>query len=322
MRSKRLLAGVAALVLTLPLSLQAAPRVVVSIPPIHNLVSGVMEGVSEPVLLVPGGASPHDYALRPSDMRHLQSAQVVIWVGRDMESFLTRPLSRLPDSVRTVTLLKEADLVRHELREGGIWDRHDHDHGHSHSHDHDHSHSHDHAHDHHHHDIDSHVWLSPENAARIVRHVAAVLTEQDPDNGVRYRENRDRILAQLSELDTRLQTRLAPIQGRPFIVFHDAYQYFEKHYGLTPAGSVTIDPSRPAGARRIQALRQRIQDSDAICVFSEPQFKPAIVDTLVEGTGARTGILDPLGADLPTGVESYYRLLENLGDSLVGCLEN
>ncbi|EHQ51558.1 periplasmic solute binding protein [Ectothiorhodospira sp. PHS-1] len=321
MRSRRLLAGLTALVLVmlLPTVLQAAPRVVVSIPPIHNLVSGIMEGVAEPVLLVPGGASPHDYALRPSDMRHLQSAQVVIWVGRDLEGFLERPLARLPESVTKVTLLKDAHLVRHELREGGIWDRHDHGHGHDHNHGHSHSHSHSHGHDHHH-DVDSHVWLSPENAARIVRHVADVLADKDPDHADRYGENRDRILARLETLDATLQARLEPVRGRPFIVLHDAYQYFERHYGLTPAGSVTVDPARPAGARRIQEIRQRIQDSDAICVFSEPQFRPAIVETLIDGTGARTGVLDPLGADLPAGVGSYFQLLENLGQSLVDCL--
>ncbi|MCG5501018.1 zinc ABC transporter substrate-binding protein, partial [Ectothiorhodospira lacustris] len=163
-------------------------------------------------------------------------------------------------------------------------------------------------------------WLSPENATRIVRHVAGVLADEDPDHAVRYEENRDRILARLGALDAELQARLTPVRGHPFIVFHDAYQYFERHYGLTPAGSVTVDPSRPAGARRVQEIRQRIQETDAICVFSEPQFRPAIVETLIDGTGARTGVLDPLGAELPAGVESYYRLLENLGQSLVSCL--
>ncbi|MCG5494458.1 zinc ABC transporter substrate-binding protein [Ectothiorhodospira variabilis] len=331
-----------------PVTASAAPQVVVSIPPIHNLVSGVMDGVGEPTLLVPAGASPHSYSMRPSDRRQMQSADVLVWVGPHLETFLERPIATLPESVRKVTLLKDADLTVHSGREGGVWEahRHDHsshdgDHGHEHEHHHhynDHGHDDDHAHGHDHHDhahgdeghhdhghshghhVDAHIWLSPDNAAAIVRQVAQVLADADPDNADRYEENRDRMLSRMEALDEELKSRLDPVSDRPFIVFHDAYQYFEKHYGLTPAGSITVDPSRSPGAQRVQALRERIRESDAICVFTEPQFRPAIVETLTEGTGARVGELDPLGARLPAGEESYYRLLENLADSLVDCL--
>ncbi|ACL73825.1 periplasmic solute binding protein [Thioalkalivibrio sulfidiphilus HL-EbGr7] len=303
-------------------NVQAAPQVVVSIKPVHDLVTGVTEGVTAPVLLVPGGASPHDYALRPSEMRALQQARVVIWTGPELENFLVRPLAGLGSEVQRVTLLKDADLVQHPVREGGIWDSHGHGHGdHNHAHSHSHNHGHSHAaHNHAHAEPDAHVWLSPENARRIVTHVAGVLAAVDPDNAAAYGANRDRMLARLDQLDEELRARLAPVREAPFIVFHDAYQYFERHYGLTPAGSITVDPSRAPGARRIQEIRQRVSQSEALCVFSEPQFRPAIVATVIEGTQARTGVLDPLGADLPSGPEGYEALLRNLAQSLVECL--
>jgi zinc transport system substrate-binding protein len=319
--------GLAALVLAG--AAQAAPRVVVSIKPLHDLVTGVTEGVHEPALLVAGGASPHDYALRPSEMRSLQQARGVIWVGPELENFLVRPLAGLAPEVRRITLLHDAGLILHPVREGGIWDTHDNGHDHEAEHDHDHGHDDGHghedhahapAHGHDHGEADAHVWLSPENARRIVRHVADELAALDPDNAPAYASNRDRMLERLERLDREIGELLAPVQRRPFIVFHDAYQYFERHYGLTPAGSITVDPSRAPGARRVQQIRQRVKASAALCVFSEPQFRPAIVATVTEGTDARTGVLDPMGADLPAGPEGYERLLRNMAQSLVECL--
>lgn len=320
----RVLSLFALLFALLPGSGQAAPQVVVSVKPVHDLVMGVTEGVTAPVLLVPGGASPHDYALRPSEMRALQQARVVIWVGPELENFLVRPLAGLGAEVQRITLMKDAELVLHPVREGGIWDSHGHDHGghsHGHSHSHGHGHSHNHAANNHAQaEPDAHVWLSPENARRIVAHVADALAELDPDHAAAYAANRDRMLARLERLDEELRALLAPVREAPFIVFHDAYQYFERHYGLTPAGSITVDPSRAPGARRIQEIRQRVSQSEAICVFSEPQFRPAIVATVIEGTQARTGVLDPLGADLLSGPDAYEQLLRNLANSLVECL--
>jgi zinc transport system substrate-binding protein len=317
--------------LLLPVSLalgQEPVRVAVSVKPIHDLVLGVTVGVSEPALLVPGGASPHDHALRPSDMRNLQQARVVIWVGPELENFLVRPLAGLSGEVHRIALLADAGLVLHPVREGGIWDAHDHDHGHENRHGHSHAghrkqnhgHGHDHEHGHDHGEADAHVWLSPENARRIVRHVAARLAELDPPNAAAYRANSERMVERLDRLDTDIDRRLDGVRDRPFIVFHDAYQYFERHFRLTPAGSITVDPSRPPGARRVQEIRHRVAESDALCVFSEPQFRPAIVTTVTEGTRARTGVLDPLGADLPSGPDGYEQLLRNLADSLAECL--
>jgi zinc transport system substrate-binding protein len=294
---------------------QEPPRVVVSIKPVHDLVMGVTREISEPVLLVPGGASPHDHALRPSGMRSLQEAQIVIWVGPELENFLVRPLSGLSRDVHHIALLHDVDLVTYPVRSGGIWESHDHDRGHGHE-----GHDHQPAHGDDRDGPDAHAWLSPENARRIVRHVAEVLAHRDPGNAGAYRDNLQHMLARLDNLEQDLAQSLAPVRGLPFIVFHDAYQYFERHFGLTPAGSITMDPSRAPGARRVQEIRQRVADADAMCVFSEPQFRPAILATVTEGTRARTGILDPLGADLSSGPEGYEQLLRNMADSLVECL--
>jgi zinc transport system substrate-binding protein len=325
-RRMRVLCALALAALVLAGAAWAAPPVVVSIKPLHDLVTGVTEGVSEPALLVPGGASPHDYALRPSEMRSLQHAGVIIWVGPELENFLVRPLAGLAPEIRRINLLHDAGLILHPVREGGIWDTHDHGHDHDGGHDHGHGHGHEEhahatAHGRDHDEADAHVWLSPENARRIVRHVAAELAALDPDNAPAYESNRDRMLERLERLDREIRELLAPVRDRPFIVFHDAYQYFERHYGLTPAGSITVDPSRAPGARRVREIRQRVQASEALCIFSEPQFRPAIVATVTEGTDARTGVLDPVGVGLPPGPEGYESLLRNMAESLVTCLE-
>lgn len=300
-------------VLQLPWAVQAGspPSIAASIKPVHDLLMGLVKGVTEPALLIPPGASPHDYALRPSDMRSLQRARLVVWIGPELENFLIRPLAGLPDGTRRITLLHDADLVIHRVRQGGVWD--DHDHGH----DHDHDRGHDHAGE----APDAHVWLSPENARRIVRHMAAELSALDPDNSDSYRANRDTMLERIDRLEGELAQMLEPVRQRPYIVFHDGYQYFERHFGLTPAGSITLDPSRPPGARRVQDIRRRVQNTGALCVFSEPQFRPAIVSTVIEGTEARTGTLDPIGAHLPSGPEGYEQLLRNLARDLVECLD-
>lgn len=289
----------------------AAPRVVVSVPPLHSLVSGVTAGVTEPVLLLPGAASPHDYSLRPSDMRALSGSDIVVWAGPGLENFLVRPLATLSQRTVRIELMREANLELLVMRSGGDWEPHDHDH------DHDHAHGHD---DHEDLAHDPHVWLSPDNARRIVAHVAARLTALDPDHAAAYAANRDRVLARIDALDRKLAASLTPLAERPYIVFHDAYQYFERAYGLTPAGAVTLDPAHPPGARRVREIRARIVAERAICVFSEPQFTPALLRTLTEGTPARIGVLDPIGSGLPAGEEHWFALMSAMGEALAGCL--
>lgn len=289
----------------------AESRVAASIKPVHSLVAGVMQGVGEPTLLVPGGASPHEYSLRPSDLRAIGEARVVFWIGPDLETFLVKPLANVADRVRAVALMEAAELVVLPLREGGAWEPHAHGHG-----DHDRGHKHDRGHV----DYDAHVWLDPVNAVAMVRQIVATLGESDPDRRADYARNGAALIERLDQLNQRLSMELQPIQDRPYIVFHDAYQYFERRYGLNAVGSVVLQPEQRPGARRVAEIQKRIRDLQARCVFSEPQFQPTLVETISVGSDARKGVLDPLGVELTGGPEAYFQLLKNLADSLRECL--
>lgn len=289
------------------------PQVVVSIKPLHSLVAGVMLGVGEPQLLVKGGGSPHGYMLRPSEARALANAELVVWVGPQLESFLEKPLATLGRQARQLELAEELKPYLLPLRQGGKWERHQH--------------KTEKAADHHepadshgkdeHTENNPHLWLDPLLAIRIVDLTAAALSEIDPANRNQYESNAAQMKIRLTNLHTELKSKLAPVQDVPYIVFHDAYQYFETAFGLNTVGSLTIDPERKPGAKRIIEIRKKISESNARCVFSEPQFEPRLVATVIEGSGARNGILDPLGADLPVGSESYFQLLNNLADNLL-----
>jgi zinc transport system substrate-binding protein len=283
---------------------QAQPRVVASIKPVHSLVAAVMDGIGVPTLLVRGGGSPHSYALRPSEARALIEAQVVFWVGPGLEQFLRKPLAALGSGARIVRLDGARGLTLLEQRAGGLWEEGEEEHGH----------------DHQHGVYNPHVWLDPRNAQVLAEAIAEVLARTDPAHAAAYRANGERLSGRLAELDAELARRLAPLRGRPFLVFHDAYPYLEARYGLPAIGAISVSPERPPGARRVAALRERIRETGASCVFAEPQFQPRLVQTLLEGTGARGGTLDPLGADLPDGPELYFTLMLNLARGLTDCL--
>lgn len=299
-----------------------APKVVVSIKPIHSLVASVMQGVGEPTLLVRGGASPHSYSMKPSDAKALSAADLVIWVGPELESFLEKPLKANAPKATRLTLMELKGLTLLETREGGAWEAHDHGHkgGHDHKgHDHKHDHK-GHDHDDEHEELNSHIWLDPANARAIVTATAEALAAKDPAGAEAYRTNADRTLQQLDALDAELKAALAPVKDKPFVVFHDAYQYFEARYDLSAVGSITVSPDRRPSAKRLSAIRAKIGGLGAACVFAEPQFEPALVQTVVEGTKAKTGVLDPEGTELPEGVALYPTLMRNLAASLRGCL--
>lgn len=167
---------------------------------------------------------------------------------------------------------------------------------------------------------DSHIWLDPRNAAAMGRAMASVLAEVDPANAATYRANADALAADMEALEADLRDRLAPVSDVPYIVFHDAYHYLEHRFGLSPVGSITVEPGRPIGARRLAELRDTVQDRNAACVFAEPQFEPRLIATVTEDTDARTGVLDPLGSDLAPGADLYAALLRDMADALVGCL--
>lgn len=288
----------------------ATPRVAVSIPPIHSLVAGVMAGVAEPTLIVKGGASPHTYALRPSGMRTLYDADAIFWVDERVSPFLAKPLSTLRGQTRLVRLLDLPGLTRLPARRGGAWEGgHDHDDpGHAH------------AEDGHDGEVDPHIWLDPENARHIVTAVAGTLAELDPANADRYLANAKAMDRRLAALDQELARRLAPVADTPYLVFHDAYQYLERRYGLHAVGALTVSPDRRPGARRLTEIRDRIEDLDVRCVFREPQFPPKLVETIIEGSDVRVGVLDPLGAELKAGATLYPQLLRGMAAALAGCL--
>ena len=339
-------------------SAQADINVVASVKPIHSLVAAVMEGVAEPQLIIEGAGSPHTYALKPSQARDLENADVVFWFGHELEAFLEKPLEAIAGDAKSVELLDAHDLIKLEFREGGAFDAHDHDdhdehghdeHGHDeHGHDehagekkHD-EHAHDehkhdeHAHDEHKHDehketagdhdghdhgeFDAHVWLDPVNAKALVHEIEETLVEADPDNAAKYEANAEALMVKLDGLVADVSAQLEPVKEKGYVVFHDAYQYFETRFGLTAVGSVTVSPEVLPGAERISELQAKIKELNAVCVFSEPQFESKLVTTLTDGTSAKSGVIDPLGATIDDGPELYFTLIKNMATSFSTCL--
>jgi len=297
-------------------------NVVVTIKPVHSLASAVMQGAGEPQLLIDGAGSPHSYAMKPSQARRLNSADIIIRVSETLETFLEKPIASLSGQAKVITLAEIPGLKLLPVREGGAFDEHEHEEEHEHGAEHaDHSgakEEHDHAHEQEGHD--SHLWLDPANAAAIADHLAVAFAEARPEMADIFTANAKALKARLNELDTSLRRSLAPLKGKPFIVFHDAYQYLEDAYGVRAAGSVTLSPERQIGAARLQEIRRKIGEASVACVFSEPQFTPKLLATITEGTDAKTGVLDPLGADLAPGKEQYFQLMTNLANSLTQCL--
>ena len=291
--------------------LKADPRVVVILKPVHGLVTGVMDSVAVPHLLLQGAFSPHEYSLRPSDAQALSEADVIVWVGEAMETFMERPLTSVSDETRIVELLHSPGMHLLETREGGVWDKQGIETGNG---------KHEGHQEHTTSQIDPHIWLDPENAAEIVQVVAATLSDVDPINKQVYDANKERVLAQIKSLRAELLISITPIKDRPFIVFHDAYQYLEKHLGLNAVGTITVTPERLPGTRRIISIRRKVAELGAVCIFSEPQFKPRILDSIVSETNAKAGILDPLGAGIPAGPNHYVTLMRRLVEDLKSCL--
>lgn len=317
-----------------------APSVVVSIKPIHSLVAAIMQGVGEPKLIVEGAASPHTYSLKPSNAAALQDADVVFWVGHGLEAFLEKPLEALGGKATVVELEDAPGLEKLQFREGGPFEAHEHggeeghDHaheGHSHDeagHDHDkkaeegHAHAEEAGHEGHEHgEFDMHLWLSPDNARAIAAEAEKVLSEKDPANAEAYKANLATLTDKLAALDKEIAETVAPVKDKPFIVFHDAYQYFEHHYGVHTAGSITVSPETLPGAERLTQIRDKVKTLGATCVFAEPQFEPKLVNVVIEGTPAKSGTLDPEAATLEPGPELYFTLMKGIATSLRDCLQ-
>ncbi len=280
--------------------------VVVTIKPIHSLVARVMEGVAEPTLLVEGSSSPHSFSLKPSHFRAIGKAGVFIRVSERLEPFTGKIVRALPDSVRLVTLADAPGIKLRNQRTTGTFDPHEH-----------------------HHDAlapdegagrDSHIWLDPDNAKAIGFYVGDVLGERYPQHAARFKANAARLGADIDILTAELEAVTAPLRDRPFVVFHDAYQYFDDRFDLDAVGSITVSPDVQPSAKRLSELRQKIRSLQAVCVFAEPLFQPRLVAALTEGTDARAGTLDPEGMSLAPGPQLYFTLMRNLAANLKGCL--
>jgi zinc transport system substrate-binding protein len=290
------------------------PEVVVSIKPVHSLVAAIMQGVGTPDLIVDGAASPHTYALKPSNARALEGAKVVFWVGPGMEAFLEKPLSALGSNALVVELDKAPGIAKLKFRQGGAFeadddgdepaadagDSQDHDDGHG--------------------QFDTHLWLDPHNAKAMTAEITTTLVAADPANALTYEANQKALDDKLDALDTEIASTVAPVKNKPFIVFHDAYQYFERRYGVHVAGSITVSPESIPGAERVAEIHGKVADLGATCVFAEPQFEPKLVNVVIEGTSAKSGVLDPEAATLPQGPDLYFDLMRGIANSLKTCL--
>ena len=307
-----LLAG---LVISSAAMADVASRVITSIKPVHSLVSIVMIGVGEPHLMMRGAASPHAFSLRPSDAVMLKDASIVFLIDKSMETSLANPVRTLASDARVVMLSEAQGLIFRRMREGGAFEAHGHEHE---------EHSAKHGENGHESRgvgaYDMHLWLDPANAAVMARMIAGVLSEADPTNASVYEANTKRLLRRLEELTADITAETEPVRNRPFIVLHDAYRYFEDRFGLSAAGSVMVGSEQSPGVRRIKTLRNKVLELGATCVFVEPQFDSRLVDVIVEGTPAKVGILDPLGASIKSGPEAYFTLLHNMATSFRNCL--
>jgi len=284
---------------------QAEVKVLTSIKPLQLIAAAVQDGVATPEVLLPPGASPHNYALRPSDVRKVQSVDLLYWIGPDMEGFLPRVLSG-----RSLPSVAVQDLPGLKLRHFGADN-------HSHAEEAD-----EHDHDHRPGSLDAHLWLSPANARVIADKMAADLSAADPANAQRYQSNAKAFDERLGALDQRLKKRLANVEGKPYFVFHEAFDYFEDAYGLKHAGVFAVAAEVQPGAQHVAAMRKRLQEVGKTCVFSEPPLRPRLAETLVAGLPVKLAELDALGGYTPATAQGYEQVLEKLGNDLAGCLES
>jgi zinc transport system substrate-binding protein len=276
----------------------ATPRVVVSIKPVHALVAAVMQGVAEPLLLLDANTSPHTASLKPSQARAINDADLVFWIGPELESFLAKPLASRADAATAFlddgSIRKAAEITEEPTQH----DDHAHDHG----------------------SIDPHVWLDPQLAKRMAQLITARLSSADPAHADTYQSNGAALGASLDALDHDIGLQLAGAGQSGFVVFHDGFNHFSRRYHLRDVGVITINPDVSPGAERITELREQLLSGAASCVFSEPQFNPKLVETITDGTEARTGILDPLGSNVAAGPLAYEMIMRNLARGVADCL--
>ena len=320
--------------LLLSVSAFAQTQVVTSVKPVSMIVSAIGGEHIDVQQLVSNQASPHDFAMRPSDLRKLDQADLVVWVGESLETFMEKPLANLSAKKDLEWMaLNDAFLREFGDKEAHNHDEHHEDHDHDEHHeDHDHDEHHeDHDHDEHHeehghegHDhsgTDPHVWLDPVNAKVLAKAVTERLISIDPEHKQDYQTNFQALMSSVERADHDVAERLAGVEEVPYFVFHEAYGYFENHYGLNNKGAIALSPERKPGAKTVAHIREEIEEHNVSCVFSEPQFSPAIVETLIDGTNVKTAVLDPLGTNVELGADSYAMFLTGLADQYISCLK-
>ena len=297
---------------------KAEIQVVTSIKPIYSLASLVLDGVANPQLIVDGNNSPHNFSLKPSHAKMLQKADVIFWVNQDLESFLVKPLKNISKNAKKIELINSNGIKKLKFREKIIFENH-HDHGkkkHDH-HDHGKKKDKDSHHDHAHGKFDPHIWLDPVNAKVIVKEMTKQLILLDKKNEKRYRKNLDKVFNRLDELEADIKGNIN--KKARYVVFHDAYQYFENRFNIKTLGALTVNTEVLPGAEQLKKIRKVIKHQKARCIFSEPQFNPKIIKAIAKDTNIKTGVLDPLGADLKNNKDLYFKLLNNLSNSLRKC---
>lgn len=304
------------------------PKVAVDVAPVHSLVARIMEGVGAPALILQPGASPHEYSLRPSEAAALQEADLVFWVGEDLTPWMKDAIETLANDAAVTTLLETDGTTLLAFREGTLFEEHD-DHGHD-DHDHeDHAGDDEHGHDDHgdkddaghdHGAYDPHAWLSPKNAGTWLNTIAAQLSATDPGNASVYFANAAAARGELDSVSAEVNATLDAKRGGNFIVFHDAYQYFENDFDFPAAGAISLSDATDPSPARITEIQQRIRDEGVDCVLAEPQFNPGLVSTVLDGTEAETAVIDPIGVNLEPGPTLYPQLIRNMAKTLADCL--
>ncbi|NIF21741.1 zinc ABC transporter substrate-binding protein ZnuA [Candidatus Pantoea multigeneris] len=310
----RFICTFSAVALAAAFALPARADVVASIKPVGFIAAAIADGVTPVDVLLPDGASEHDYALRPSDIKRIKNADLVVWVGPEMEAFMTQSAASLPAQKN----LEMAALpgVKSLLVRGDEDDDHDEDSHAAGGDDHQ-----DKSHAHHHHgEFNMHLWMSPEIARQTAVAIHGKLLELMPQSRAKLDANLQHFEADLADTDQKIGAQLAPVKSKGYLVFHDAYTYFEKHYGLSPTGHFTVNPEIQPGAQRLHEIRTQLVEQKAVCVFAEPQFRPAVIDAVARGTSVRKGTLDPLGTAISLNKDSYVQFLSQLSSQYVSCL--
>jgi zinc transport system substrate-binding protein len=306
--------------------------IITTIQPITSLVSAVIGNTGKTISLIPTEISPHEYKLKPSDIKKLQNGNIIFYVSDHLETSITKVFENLPKNIKSINLMEDAGIKHLAIRDNEAWERHDHPHGHGDHHDHDkkakehddhedekHAKKHD-DHNNHEKEDDVHIWLSPDNAVKIIKKVNKELSLYFPENAKTYNKNTNQMIKKINELEVELKNELSGIKDKPYIVFHDAYQYFETSFDLNAVGSIALDGDIASSPKQISFIKDKIVKFKASCVFKEPQFDSKLVKIVAEGTNAQIGTLDPLGLNIKSGENFYLQLLKNMAKSLKDCL--